>query len=455
MKTSSRSFAPRRSNWKRRGALFCGCGVLGALLLTVAPRALSQFSLFPASPTAALSNPSLEQKRNRSLSNALAKIDAETVRAYLERWTKAEKTTLSGARPAVYIDSNALARRHPAWRLADGLERGAVSPSDPQIQRALARVQVQNRFAGGGAGAGIAARQLEKGRIVPGQIVRAEAGNPASVSLRNGELDPFFAQSAARDALRARDEAFLARRAIEDAAELARRGAVPEADLPELTPEEALELLNLRLQLLRNLSRTPAQRLAAREEIRVIEARYAALLKAQADAQAARLRAATRDIPNQTRRAGLLQIERAARLTAQKQAAIRRDLLSENRLRVRRDLASASALQLELPKVFSLDLRSSARTQNALDFSSSKLPTDFFETARLSGASKAPLESIQLPARQDRAKTVRRLRQQARLEAAQWARRIASHRGATWSQAKIAPDATAEAIKVAFPRSER
>ncbi len=422
--------------------------MLGACLLAVAPRALSHFSLFSSHEIAPPQNPAREERRNRSLSNALAKIDAATLRAYVERWTNPEKAGVSNARPAIYIDPDALERRHPAWRLANEMERGAVSPSSPRILRALAPISVENRLAGDPG----KAPQSPSNRAVSGVVISDRDANRAVNSSSNRGLDQFFAQSAAREALRARDETFLARRALDDATALARRGAVSEADLPTLSPEEALELLNLRLELLRNLSRTPAQREAAREEIRAIEARYAALLKRQTEAQAARLRAATLDIPNRLRREGLLQIERQARITARKQADLRRELAQETRALARRDFASLPALQVELPKVRPL---SSTGISRSFAPSAPQPPAEFFETARLGRASNAPLEAQRTDSIQNRAQIVVRLRRQARFEALQWARRAASNLGGTWSQSKTAPDRTQSALEILFPTTSR
>jgi len=462
VKTSSHQLTPRRSFWKRRGAFFGGCGVLGALILAVAPRLISNFSLFGGEEIAQPPNPARGERRNRSLSGALAKIDAATIRAYLERWSSAKKAGVSGAWPTIYIDSNALARRHPAWRLADQLERGEVSPSSPQILRALAPISAENRFTGDSE----KTAQSTSNRAVSGVIVRDQSADFAADSPQTRGFDRFLTQSAARDALRARDAAFLARRALEDATALARRRAVAEADLPTLSPEELLELLNLRLQLLRNLSRTPAQREAAREEIRAIEARYAALLKRQTQAEAARLRAATLEIPNRLRREGLLRIEAEARISAQKQADLRRELALENRNRARRDFGSLPSLQVELPPLRSISRPPTSRLPaptSRLPAPTSRLPrstsraaqnpADFFETARREAASNAPLEAKTAVLGANRARIAANLREQARAEAAQWARRAASNLGARLSQTpgKNSPDRTEAALQMLFP----
>lgn len=448
--SSSRLPAPRRTFWKRRGA-FALSAVLGALLLAFGSRAISHFSLFSASdltPAAVASrNPARRGKRAGSLSAALAKIDAKTIAAYVARWKNPDKIAAPGTGRAVYINTETLARRHPAWQLAAQLENGAVSPSSPRIAHFLTPAHPENLLLNSQA----STQNLVPARAVPGAVVTASGALSLSPEMENRALSRFLAASAARDARRARDQAFLSRRALEDATALARRGALAELDLAVLSPEAALELLNLRLQLLRNLSRTPAQRAAARAEIAAIEARYAALLEVQTEAQAARLRAITTEIPARARRLGLQKIAREAQVIAQNQAQLRRALALENQTRLRRDFGAPDSLRLALAPFRQVSIRqfSAAKTPAA---SNRNAETDFFETGRMPLTSNPPLEAKSASSNARRA-LVARLRQQARLDAVQWARGCASRLGATWSRSNRAPDATAQALSLIFPRS--
>jgi hypothetical protein len=294
----------------------------------------------------------------------------------------------------------------------------------------------------------------EAPRVAPGLVVSANDGGVSTQAGPNRALEAFLAQNAARDARRARDEAFLAARSLDGTTELARRRAVAELDLPALSPETALELLNLRLQLLRNLARTPAQRDAAREEIRAIEARYAAILEQQTREQAARLRQVTIELPNQARREALAKIERAAQIEAQNQAQSRRAVAIQSRENWRRDAASTDSLRLALPPV--------RRASSSPNFTSSgaALPPSrasrvFFETAASPAASNPPLRTKNGVSRTERTFLADRLRAQARADARVWARGGAARLGAVWSQAsrpnaKI-PDATAQVLQVVSP----
>lgn len=441
-------FAESRRSWKRRGAFFGVCAVSGALLLVGAERAISYFSLFKATGAASLQNAprsaKREAKRNGSLSHALAKIDAQTVRAYIARWTKPDEIARAGARRAVFINAEVLARRHPAWRLADDLERGAVSPSTPRIARALQTEKTASFLA-----RNTPEKLASLTRDFPGAVLNVGGADSISGARQNRALDQFLAQSANRDTLRAREDAFLARRALEAATDLARRGAVAELDLPVLPPDVALELLNLRLELLRNLARTPAQRAATRVEIRAIEARYEAILKQQTNLQAARLRAATVDMPERVRREGLQKLESAAQITAQKQAQSRRALALETQARWRRDLESSDALRLVLPPVRSV-LRPETRVSNPVSPRAFTTKADFFEPTPSAVASNAPLET-RTTATGARARIANQLRQKARLDAAQWARSCAATLGATWNNSRSAPDVTNQALQIVFP----
>lgn len=441
---------PRRQKW-RRGVFFGACATLGAGVLAVWSRALGPS--LAAWEEAPLPLAAREAKRPGSLASNLAKIDAETVRAYLERWTNASQSPVADARRVVYIDAELLARRHPAWRLADQLERGAISPSSPRIARVLKAATTEKTLANVPLGAAL----LSAPRAVAGVILSGNGANIPPPTRQNQDLDRFLAASAARDASRARDEAWLARRALEDATSTARRSAVPEVDLPLLPPEIALELVNLRLALLRNLARTPLQRAAAREEIRVIEARYAAVLQRQSDLQAARLRAATIDNPARLQREKQLEIERQTRITTRKGAPARRDLALESQNRWRRDAANEPPLRLALPPALPPFLAPRDAEKSTFSRRAPEQKAQIIETARRAAPSNAPLGTLTASSRQ-RQTIAGQLRLAARRQATEWARRSAVHLGATWSNipnptAKV-PDATARALEIVFPRAE-
>ncbi len=470
---------PRRpSRW--RGAFF-GAGLLaGALTLFALNHAIAFLSRFPvaaASRVQIAPLPAPKPRAQGSLAGELAKIDAETVRAYIARWTQTPQNTAPGARRAVRIDAETLARRHPAWQLAGALENGAIEPSNPQIAHVL--LSAASVVAEGADASMLAAAPFSTtSRTIAGVVVSANRGSAARTSAartaQSRALDLLLAQSVARDATRARDVALLSRRALDDTVARAARGTVSPSQVPLLAPDLALELLNLRLQLLRNLARTPQQRAASRQQIRAIEARYNALLQREAAAQAASLRAATLEIPAQIRREGLLQIERDAGNAARQNAQIRAALAQQTRAQIRRDFAPESALQLALPPLRALPplalppfaLPNSAASPLIAADSSGAAP-QFFETARQIDASKAPLAAKGEFSSRSRAQIAALLRRKARLDAALWSRSYAAHLGATWRQNAATasskapapdvttPDLTAAALQTIFPTTRR
>ena len=430
--------APRFSSRERRGDLgFC------TFALLVLP-GCAQFTapLIPdPTPQPAAKKRELESARYGSVSAALAKIDADTVRAWVNRWTAPSGVAAAGRPPEVRIDADALARRHPAWLLADTLQEGGILPSSPQIARVLA-VPAPN------FSPLPLPDVLERTQVLPARTVGENFDSTAARNRQAAALNRFFNSAEARDALRARDEAFLARRALEDAIAATQRTAISELDLSLISPEVALELTNLRLQLLRALSRTPAQRAATRAEIREIEERYARILAEQLALQAARQREANIDLPIRQRREGLARIERESQTNAQQEAQQRRAVSIETRSRLERDFARESAdLRLVLPP---------ARSVGDLAVRPQRPNSQFFETSAPNPASIGPRENEALASTQPiDSQVASRLRAKARSEARQWARLVAAQLGSRWNNKPGNPDRTAAALAILFPTSSQ
>ncbi|PQV65247.1 hypothetical protein B1R32_102256 [Abditibacterium utsteinense] len=459
--------APRRSSWKRRGAFFCAGLAAGGGLLIVSSRALPHFSIFPDSGAALVARDNaqkrvLEAKRNRSLGAALSKIDAQTVRAWVNRWTSSDGAPTSRGPRLVRIDAEILAHHHPAWILADDLERGAIAPSAPQIAQEMGG----KNSASVNQPALLLANEFNVTRSMPAITWRENTGVSGTRARQNAALEGFLSAAAARDALRGRDEAWLSRRALEDAIAASGRGAVPELDLTLVSPEMALELTNLRLQLLRNLSKTPAQRDAARQEIRAIEARYARLLSEETARQAARLREARLEIPLRQRREGLQKIAIQTQQENRARAASRLAVALENRERLRRDFRFSAPLSLELQPAQVLSQQVLSPPDFAIFATSKKrsvnLGSQFFETATPKAASQAPIRNERI--RNERVLAISKppapavvalLRRKARTQAQEWARLVAGNWGAIRSDAPHLPDATSAALKILFPLAKR
>ena len=339
------------------------------------------------------------------------------------------------------IDVEALARRHPAWQLADTLERGSASPSSPQIAPLLQNLAAPSFLTPPAGLDGNLSRR-------PAIVVRQNASSRAALSRQNAAVERFFASAAARDALRSRDEAFLSRRALENTITASRRGAVSELDLSLIPPDVALELTNLRLQLLRNLSKTPAQREAAREDIAAIEARYAQIWREQTALQALRLRQINVDAPVRAQREGLANIARASQVTTQNRAAARREVRSELQSQLSRDVARIDDdLTLSLPSTPAVAAVQSAKRSAT---------AQFFETPQeaVSSAKALDASSLASPRRSDAA-LVSQLRRQARDDAREWARLVAAQWGSRWSNNEGAPNRTGAAVQQLFPAAQR
>lgn len=432
------TLAPRFPLLGKRGVLgFCA-------LATLALSGCAQFTapLIPTpTPLPAANKRALESARYDSVSTALAKIDAQTVRSWVNRWSAPGGVAVTGRPPEVRIDADLLARRHPAWLLADSLQRGAISPSSPQIDRVLAVPAPSFSPLP-------APEVLAPIRVLPPRSVGENFEATAARNRQSAALNRFFSSVEARDTLRNRDEVFLSRRALEDAIAAAQRSAVTELDLSQISPEVALELTNLRLQLLRSLSRTPAQRAATRQEIRAIEERYAEILREQIALQAAKQREATLDLPIRQRREGLARIERESQANTLQEAGERRVVAVETRSRLESDFARESAdLHLTLPPARAVgDIKILPDNSSSQIFeTTAALPASEWARANEALASKQPFDT----------QVAARLRAKARSEARQWASLVAAQLGSRWSNKPGNPDRTAAALAILFPTSSR
>ena len=348
--TNASKRRPRRRRFGRRRFWFVPLVVapLGLIALFLTGRALGLLSTKPTAPLSSLDEQSearaRETARNTSLGRSLEKLDAQTLSAYFDRFSKPD-----AARPgetanvSSVVDEAELVRRHPAWQLADALESGSLNPAAPREVRTSGLFSSTN-----GASASSAAVDFSNLNATITGSRRVQAGARASGS--SGEIDDFGRALAARDAARARDEAILARRALEDSIANTERARVEGVDLALVPPDLALELLNLRLELGRNVANTDAARARARARIAQIEARLDAIWKRQTDEAAARLRAALEEGPARLRREGLARLEAEERARRLADAAARATLRAElERLTGEASRANRTPLTLVLP----------------------------------------------------------------------------------------------------------
>jgi hypothetical protein len=432
---------PRRSLQGQRGVVF-SVGAISLLGLA------SGCSLTPPAPLypVATSSPASQQRakelaRYRSVNEAFAKLDAKTVRSWIERWTATLEGSQTRGPRAVRIDADVLARRHPAWILADELQKGAISPAAPQIARVMA-------VASPGVSIASAPGVSLPVSTLPARTLSENFDGEAARLRQNIALDKFFASAQARDALRGRDQAFLDARALEDAIASAQRGAVAELDLSLVPPDIALKMTNLRLQLLRSLSRTSAQRAASRAELQALQAEFVELWRQQTELQAARMREATINLPARLRSEGLERIAQSSQTEARKRFELRRVVAAEAKSRLRGDFIEGSPdLRLTLPatrRVGSVAARSvsggGTSASQLIETTPGKLPSVGIRN-----------EGALLSRGGGDAKIVATLRSKARLEARQWASLVAAQLGSQWNNSASNPDRTAAALSILFP----
>ena len=394
--------------------------------------------------------------RSRSLEKTVSGINAQTVRDWVNRYTAPKNAAPVKIGPReVSIDIDALARRHLAWQLADKLGRDAIAPTSArQLQ-----IQVPALRAPGKAATATGRGDLDVPAVAalpvrPARSVSdAVSQRPAIVASR-ATLDDFLADLRARQNDLELAESELARRALEDRVRASTRGAVEAISLAPVSPETALELSNLRLQLLAQLRVPLAQKAAAAAKIEAIEKRLNEIWEAQTAAQNARLRAAFEELPARLRREGWRPSDAAAVKRESERYFARLELrgLIENRLNTAQPNADdIQILRLLLPpaRVATTDLslrgNSSFQTKARRAASALAKTNDELRDAR----DTRPLSTRESFDGQSAA----RLRAQARRDAREWASKLALSWGAKLSDEASAPDRTDLAIAKLFGAS--
>lgn len=441
------SKSPARPNAARLARAVCAGAIVGAALLggcSVMPPMPE-----PVPPGQIAANERAAAARSRSLERTVSGINAETVREWVNRYTAPKDATLAPVGPrTVYINVDELARRHTAWQLADKLQRDAIAPTKarqlqvnvptlrPPAARANGRLEIPS----------VAALPVRPARSVSATISQ----RPAIVASR-ATLDDFLSDLRARQNDLELAESELARRALEDRIRASTRGAVEAISLAPVSPETALELSNLRLQLLAQLRVPIAQKAAATAKIEAIEKRLNEIWEAQTAAQNARLRAAFEELPARLRREGLAALDEASAKRESERYYARLELrrVIESRLNsAQPDASDTQILRLLLPsaRVATTDLsangNSSFQTNARKNASAIAQTNDELRDAR----DQRPLGQSERFAGQ----SVAQLRAQARGDARQWASKLALSWGARLSDKVGAPDRTALAVAKLF-----
>ena len=431
-------------------------------------------------------------------------------------WQKSTttKTTPSPATttttPLVTINLNALATRHPAWKLANALESNretsldfaairAAGISSQNLRMPSFDVRLDNQsgspgrvtsntspddlesnpsnemFTAPAQIAGLTIDGYERGaEAVTAQGLEAlqtEAADRQSDSIEN-----FLRAVAAREA-DARDQYSQIRRAaLQNEVEEARSTPLPEIQTSLLSDEEQLQATNLRLQLLRNIFSTEDERRRAREQLTEILAKWQARLRDQEKERLALLQERRVEAPLRVQEAGELELRRDLEKLQQEQRAAIRLAWQQHQERVRQDFGEENArLGIILPAAsFSAQSLSNPSTPGGIvpNQSSSNSSFDFLETNVRPMASQSPFSSsgyggaggVSIPATQiasgnlranlassERNSMIRALRAQAWREARKQAQSAARRFGWRWqpasSQSSSAPDRTREVVQ--------
>lgn len=411
------------------------------------------------SPAQLAANDKVAAARSRSLERAVSGINATTVRAWLDRATAPKNASstansIAGGPREVRIDIDALARSHVAWQLADALQRDAIAPT---TARQIA-VKVPALSAGNARPNSTGDRAIPRLSELPTRAARSVTTSMSqrpALSASRATLDDFLADLRARQNDLEAAESELARMALEDRIRASTRGAVEAISLTPVSPETALELSNLRLQLLEQLRVPAAQKTAAAAKIEAIEKRLNEIWESQTAQQNARLRAAFEELPARLRREGLQALDEAAAKRESERYYARLELrgLIENRLNsaapdVTSGASDTQILRLLLPPAriattdLSVDANISSQT-NASGVASAKARND--DNLRSVRETRA-LSQVGA----DQGKSVAQLRAQARRDARQWASKLALSWGARLSEKPAAPDRTALALQKLF-----
>lgn len=422
---------------------WCGVAVCGVFLLAgcAAPPAsppVATKKLVVKNPNPKLENPFSQAVVKRWLQNATAS------------QVKNLQPTSPQKPPAVYMNLDVLARRHPAWQLADALQNGAALPAAPKVSAPQTVGANLSSSSSRNNAPALPSPIPDRALVLPASQISSSAPKRSLRAEQEAALANFLAATQSRRDADVRSLTNLQINALEDEAEVAARRAVPELD-PLLPAERTqLELINLRLQLLRNIPKTPEEEAAANARLDELEARWQRQLHEQAQNRAAAIENATITIPAR------LKLEGATRLAAQnatqsaQRRAAREELDARQNELLNRDFgADDLRLSLQLPSAQTV-----AAPQNA---SAIGVNRNFSKTSGgVSPSNRALPRTGAAPAifagqRSAQSRTILALRAQARTEAARWAQLAAAQEGWIWQNNPALPDQTARALDILFP----
>jgi hypothetical protein len=253
---------------------------------------------------------------------------AEFLRATQKRWVESpaegsKPITLSGAPQPAFIDVAVLATRHPAWKLAESLEKSDQKAlrfsgiAAPQSPRALSLQRSSQESASGSlprpAGESDEVISGASGYERPPQRIAARSASLLETQAKErqeGTLTSFLQDVQRKQATNRADERERLRADLKDEIEVSQRLAL--ASLEPLLPSPAvqLEMTNLRIQLLPNAPGTEAESERARTRLAQLEAEWRAQLQAQAEERFDELFRLLITLPIEKRQAGYTDIEK-------------------------------------------------------------------------------------------------------------------------------------------------
>ncbi len=397
--------------------LQAGCSSLPGLAPTPQPS--------PPSPNA--QKRAKESEAFKSLGSNLEKLDAKTLRAYVDAYTKPQATVqIERERNWRTLSASDLVGNHPAWLLAERLEKGGVFPL------AARDLKISPRSSQGtGTITTFENESKAVGRIVSSQKLRSSSTPEGLEKAQLGALDSFNQAWGERQLEIRRSEEKLRERELEDDIREQTRIQVRAIALQGVSPEVALELSNLRLQLLRNLALPPSQRATARKRIAEIEENLQKIWREQTALQEKLLNESLQASPSKLRREGQEKIRVAMRELAAKDALERQKVLSDLETLATRDFNRAKNLSLTLflpPATLPDEIRASFFEQTTGDKSSGQSISAELQN---SIAQQNPAQKLAdvgpIPSSE-----INRLRQIALRDAAVWARAA--------NQLKLSPD---------------
>lgn len=429
-------------------------------------------------------DPAVSGRGFTSLARALEGLDAQTLRAYFERYSSPSSMATVAPGSPLWIDVGALARLHPAWQLADSIESG-------QIDVPAAREMASSRLFASDIAMGLRAEQRGKQSAPRASVSENASGDisvlttrerparelEAEVSLdrlqqqEQAELREFLRDLEARHRERMASEEAFARSVLEDEVALSMRQVADEIPLAPVEADLALELTNLRLQLLERLAVPPTEREAAREEIARIRERLVEIWAEQTRRQERALRIALEEVPTRLRDEGEARLEAELRALSERNRALRAELRAEFDALLERDFSTSgeresTVLRLLLPAatepvVRLAPLEASPRPGRSSNGATSVLPRNFEpEVAFLPSAlSFSRTQTRDLVSNGARSTRIAALRARARQDALIWAQGAAARLGGTWSRNRTirgreVPDLTAQALRLLFSTGE-